>query len=118
MYAAGSGSGDEAMDEVEPSRSGSCLPTAAVMSATRLSPICGQRAPPDDGRGTDAKRSVTRQDGGGDGRGERWRAKRAVGTAAAAGRGFARVCVCVWKQLIMADKRAATEAVGGRAQML
>jgi hypothetical protein len=49
--------------------------------------------------------------------GERlWQAKRAL-----EGQPQGRVGdlhVCVWMVLIMADKRAATGAVGGRAQML
>lgn len=58
------------MDEVEPSREASVLPTVAVISVSPLSPICGQRAPPNDRRGTDAKHGLTRQVGGGEGRGE------------------------------------------------
>jgi len=40
------GSGDDPIDDVEPSREASALPTGAVIAVTSLSCICGQHTPP------------------------------------------------------------------------
>lgn len=56
------GSGDDPIESVEPSREASALPTGAVISITRLSPMCGDRTP-QAGRGApDAKASGRRDE--------------------------------------------------------